>query len=109
MAENNKIEKARRRLFQEDGDEDNSQANQNDTNHYFEEERRIQAEEARKKWGFDFIRGVPDPQSDRFKWVKPNESFESEEINGNTNVQEERGNTEKIENKKDSNVTIEEN
>ncbi|XP_012531327.1 uncharacterized protein LOC105833842 isoform X2 [Monomorium pharaonis] len=90
--DNIRRDRVRRRLFQDNDDKNDPQERENINNH-FAEERRIQAEEAKKKWGFDFIRGHPDPQSDRWEWTKideqENEISASEETNGTTNSQEE--------------------
>ncbi|XP_018307640.1 uncharacterized protein [Mycetomoellerius zeteki] len=63
-----RLQRVRRRLNFDDGDNDNPQERENINNHILEE-RRIQLEEAMKKWDFDFLRGRPVENPIRYEWV----------------------------------------
>ncbi|KYN15430.1 PREDICTED: uncharacterized protein LOC108765100 [Trachymyrmex cornetzi] len=67
-----RLHRVRRRLNFDDGDNDNPQERENINNHFLEE-RRIQLEEAMKKWDFDFLRGRPVENPVRYEWVQLDE------------------------------------
>ncbi|XP_024871658.1 uncharacterized protein LOC112454469 isoform X2 [Temnothorax curvispinosus] len=84
-----RLRNVRRRLFQDDGDNDEQQKHK-DIENRFSEERRIQLEQSMEKWNFDFVRGEPRPG--RYEWVKldeqGNEISESKETNGRISAEE---------------------
>ncbi|XP_077268852.1 uncharacterized protein LOC143900934 isoform X1 [Temnothorax americanus] len=92
---NAQLRNVRRRLFQDDGDE---QQKHKDIDNRFSEERRIQLEQSMEKWNFDFVREEPRPG--RYEWVKldeqGNEISESKETNGRISAEEAKNNAEQI-------------
>ncbi|KAL0107696.1 hypothetical protein PUN28_014774 [Cardiocondyla obscurior] len=87
---NGRFRHVRRRLFQDDGDNDDQQKFENSENR-FSEEMRLQLEQSTKRWNFDFVRGEPQPG--RYEWVRldehGNEISKSNGTNGIINTREE--------------------